>query len=189
MAAHPCAGALGDLVALAGPDRLVEVVPLGGSGGGRATAVVATRHAPTSMAWLALDSDGAGAQAHGLLVGTEDGGVAAYDLRALRAEPGGAGGERRITRAVGEVARHAAAVHALAVTSAAGGALLCASGGDDGRALVHEIVGGGARGSAVGGLPAQRDFVRALAWLPGADGGAAALVTGCWDGTVRMHAV
>ena len=100
-----------------------------------------------------------------------------------------AGGERRITQAVGVVARHAAAVHALAVASAAGGALLCASGGDDGRTLVHAVEGGGARGRAVGGLPAQRDFVRALAWLPGPGGEAATLVTGCWDGTVRMHAV
>lgn len=213
-------GGGGVLVASGGDDCRVHVAALGSGGhrvsSGAVAAAVRTRHRVTSLAWACsgAPADGGGStgdqQQHSpaggsgggsgngaqLLVGQEDGSLAAFDLRALRVEPessaASAGDARRVHVPVFSLPGHHAGVRSLAVGWAAcreGGrgappTLLCASGGDDGvirlASLQPEAPWLGQQRVA-----AHHDFVRALAWA----GDCGSLLSGGWDGAVLEHTV
>ena len=197
------AGASRCLVALGGDDCAASVLELAA---GRAAVAMRVRQGSrvTALAWAGAgggdaaagggggdaggDSAAAAAAAtpHELLVGCEDGGLALFDVRALREGPGGAHAP------LARLSPHRGALRALALR--ADGAL--ATGGDDGLIALHQLAqaraGGGGEAPAppLRTLTAHTDFVRALAWAtPGvwAPGGGGALLSGGWEGAVMVH--
>lgn len=224
LAVHPSCGTTGAgpplggggggvLVASGGDDCRVHVAALGSGGGhsfssGAVAAAVRTRHRVTSLAWAcAAPADGgdwqhAPASGNGaqLLVGQEDGALAAYDLRALRLEPpaaaAAAGGDaRRVHVPVFRLPGHRAGVRSLAVGWACGSGgrgaptLLCASGGDDGVVRLASLQPE-APWLGLQRVAAHQDCVRALAWAsPSGGAGPGALLSGGWDGAVLEHCV
>lgn len=197
------ASSAGAVTASGGTDCRVHVADLarGGGGGGSNDAVLAgirTAHAVTALAWLpALDTQ--------LAVGTEDGGVAVYDVRALRLQAQSQGGgsvggsDRRLHAPLARLPGHKGAVHALAAVAApastapdgGGGGVLLASGGDDGAVRVTAYSGGtGAPLLPPVDVRAHGDYVRALAWAAAPQQQQPlALLSGGWDGAVLRHAV